>query len=237
VTLSPGTPAGDDRPRRAGFFLPLETMVRPRRAFATIRESPEWIPAFALCALFGVVGVVLAAPAMLHATTSELVSVQGLGQGDALRIGAQRIVQFQLDQLLVPLLSWAFAALVFSAVARGTMPPLRAFAVYFSLGANVGVIDALSTLVTGAVVRTHDPNAFGSFREIVLAVPDSLASLRPDGTTTEVLALGNWDVFAFWSQILLGYGFSAISGRKLLPSLLLSFGVGLALWYVFLFLG
>jgi hypothetical protein len=78
-------------------------------------------------------------------------------------------------------------------------------------------------------IRVHNPAGYKSIGDLVLALPDSLASLRPHATDRELVFLSFWSVFQVWSLILIGYGFAAIVKTGLTRSLFLSFSIGLSL--------
>jgi hypothetical protein len=217
----------DAPPPRGGLALLADTIVAPSRAFATIAQTAEWLPAFGVVAACGLAGVALLAPALRHLVIIESRQAGGLAlSGAEILQSANAVIASQaIFQTLGSLLMWIWTAVILAAVS-GNGP--RRFRTYFALAANASLPAAFGFLVFSLAVRLHDPASFTTLAQLNLALPDSLAVFEPHGTDRAIAFLSFFDVFQAWSMLLVAYGLRAIGKVRLIPALITSFAIGLA---------
>ncbi|HTV74966.1 MAG TPA: hypothetical protein VME66_14805 [Candidatus Acidoferrales bacterium] len=207
--------------------LPLDIIIAPGRAIARIIETREWLTAYAIVVILGLLSTLLLAPALAH-----IVVVYHDAQPSAAGQSASQAVQTELygaylEQFFEPLFLWSFGACIMWIASME--PPGRVLGPLISLNANAGIPVAIGGLFLAFAIRAHDPASFKTVGQLFLALPDSLASLRPQASDRELAFLSFWTIFQVWSLILMGYGFAAIAKTGLTRSLFLSFGIGLSI--------
>jgi hypothetical protein len=207
--------------------LPLDILIAPGRAIARIAETREWLAAYAVVVLLGLASTLLLAPALVH-----VVTVYHETQKGAQTLTLSQAIQGELygitaEQFIEPLVLWSIAACLMWIASMEA--PQRVLGPFISLNANASIPVAIGGLLLAVAIRVHDPTGYKSIGDLVLALPDSLASLRPHATDRELVFLSFWSVFQVWSLILIGYGFAAIAKTGLTRSLFLSFTIGLSL--------
>ncbi len=227
-----------ERPPRVGFALPRDILIAPARAFAEIAATHEWLPALLIIAVSTAVGITLLLPAELHLIDVQARSDPSLSNASAAQLAsmhqsviAQNLLTGTLSQVLV--CSLIAFALTTAARIRGLATPYAAF---FSLAANCSIPMALGTIVQGAIVRLHDPATITNAIQLLTAYPLTLASVAPLTNDRQAQFLSEFDPFFLWSFVLLGYGYAALTATKLQNALFLSFGIGLGVVLLFLFI-
>ncbi len=208
--------------------LPYDILFHPARAIQRIMETREWVAAYAIVVALNILATLLIAPALLHVagvTYASDPTIKAHTGTDAATLAKETITYEIVFQIFWPLFAWFLATMSLWLVSLEA--PQRVAATFFSLNANAWVPTAIGSLLLAIVVRMHDPSTFKSFSDLLVAFPDSLASLRPHASDRELEFLGFWDIFRVWSLILIGYGFSAITKIGLTASLFISFSVGL----------
>jgi hypothetical protein len=207
--------------------LPLDILIAPGRAIARIVETKEWLAAYAVVVLLGLASTLLLAPALVHVVTVYHEAQKGVQTQTLSQAIQGELYGITAEQFIEPLILWSIAAgLMWIASME---PPQRVLGALISLNANAAIPVAIGGLLLAVAIRVHDPAGYKSIGDLVLALPDSLASLRPHASDRELVFLSFWSVFQVWSLILIGYGFSAIAKTGLTRSLFLSFSIGLSL--------
>jgi hypothetical protein len=220
--------AGRAHPPRAGLLLPKDMLFAPARAFRLIGETREWLPAFLIVAALGFVAVMLIAPALSNVAIELAKRDPSLSRRDYHDLAHGELIALTAQQTIFEPIAWLITALVLATFARirGTVTP---FSILFSLAANAGIPAALGSVFQGLAVRLHDPSSYHTTAQLALALPLNLAVLAPHGTDREIAFLSSFDVFTAWSLVLVGYGFAALAGVRLVTALALSFAVALGL--------
>ncbi|MBD5635506.1 MAG: YIP1 family protein [Candidatus Eremiobacteraeota bacterium] len=229
MRLSPTPETPGARAPWLGLRLPFEMLTAPRRAFADIVARPEWLSAYAVLLVSGLVYLSLIAPASIHLET-VLPPPDGFSGKTALDLKSEIglfLTNEAFAQAISPLFAMALTATVLGAVARfkGVALP---FTAYFSLAANCLVPTALGSLLSGTITALHPAASYHDYRALVTAVPLNLAVFADPARTNEALFLGGFDLFALWSAVLLAYGFAAMVPVKFGTALGISFGLTFA---------
>ena len=220
-------PAAQPPPRR-GLLLLLDVFVAPRRAYATIAATKEWLPAFLVVAALGIAGALILAPALHHLIGLEVAAdptAEHAGPADISRFTGYQVADVIIWQTLGALMLWVWTAIILAAVS-GSGP--RSFGVYFSLAANAALPAALGFFIFSVVIGAHDPQTYGSLSELNRAVPDSLAVFEPRDNDRAVAFLASFDLFQLWSSLLLAFGLRAIGKVELIWALVAAFSLWLA---------
>jgi len=206
-----------------------------------VAESHEWLPAYIVLVLLGLLELYLTAPAQtnLVATLSHS-ATGGASAGEIAQAVTRTFELFAVWAFAGPFVLWGFVATLLTAVAitaRGG-PAARAatagaaaagFSTYFALCVNCALPAELGQLLLSAATRLRDPATFRSPNDFYTVLPFSLAALRPHGSVPEIAFLSYWGLFTLWSLVLLGCGYATIAKMPLVPALLLILGVGLSL--------
>jgi hypothetical protein len=227
VRLTSTPDADGERPARAGFLLPWETLTAPGRAFRRIAETHEWLPAYAVIALAGLAAAALTAPALLHLASVTPPPPGATAPKTVAEIAdANRalVATLAIEQTAIPLIAILLTASALTVVARLRASTLPYFA-FVALAANCMVPSALGSLVSATGIRLHDPSSFNDIRSVLVAVPTNLAVFAAPGNEREIGFLGRFDLFDVWSYVLLGYGFAALVPVRLTTALALAFGI------------
>jgi hypothetical protein len=226
-----------ERPPRAGLALPRDILIAPKRAFARIVASPEWLPAYVLIAGAGLLAAFLMGPAIVH--LAALPSGEGgasasAPQTPAALAAASRAIMAEvaLQEVLVPLLMIGLTATALTLVARLRAQPTP-YLIFVSLAANCLMPVALGSLVGAAGVRLHDASSYHDVRSLLLAVPDNLAVFANPHNEREVEFLARFDIFDVWAYTLLGFGISAFSQIRLTAALAMAFSLDFAFSLMF----
>jgi hypothetical protein len=217
-----------------GFRLPYEIIVSPGRAFSDLASRPEWVTAYGILLVTGLIQLYLSAPAFVHLRAS-LPPPDGLAGKSPLDIKAQ-VNQFLAEQALDVVIVWSLAvglsATVLTAVAR-FKGATTSYAVYASLAANCLVPNGIGALLTGIATALRPLGSFHDYRGLVTALPDNLALFADAGHTSETLFLAPFDVFSLWSAILLAFGYAALTPVKFGTALAISFALTLVFAVIF----
>jgi len=214
---APSEPADQPAPRR-GLLLLADVFVAPKRAFATVAATHEWLPAFVLVALAQIAAEWLLAPAVVHVQNVMAPAGPKATLAGTFAVNA-------VTQTLIWLMMWIWTAVILAAVS-GSGP--RAFRMYFALAANTGLPAALGSLLFALVVHAHDPASFTNFAQLNRVVPDSLALLEPRDNDRAVAFLASFDLFTLWSMLLVAYGLRYLGKVRLVPALITAFTLWLA---------
>ncbi len=219
-------------PPRAGFALPRDILIAPARAFAAIKARPEWLPAALVVLILSLAGLAMIAPALALVTVALVNASVAPGTHPTAQNITDAIRDVQLNELFnqtfLQLAAWTLTAMVLTTAARIRGQATR-FATFFSLAVNCAVPTALGFALGALNVRLHDPAHYVNVTQLNTALTLSLAALDPHGSSRQVAFLTQFDVFFFWTGLLVAYGYMAISGEKLLRALFLSFGIALSL--------
>ncbi|MEO6991868.1 MAG: hypothetical protein ABI346_09925 [Candidatus Baltobacteraceae bacterium] len=212
----------------AGLRVLGDLLVRPRRAFATIGLERRWFAAYLLTVGLELAALYLFEPALAHVSLAQTRpggTSAGLPATQAVR---DLVLVNVLATVLGPLVIWGLVAGLLAATTLGQRDRLG-YAAFFALCMNCAFVGSLGDFVGAAFIHVRDPASFASFGKILLAAPITLASLRPHGSERELVFLGYWDPTKLWSALLLGYGIASLAKMRLVPALLIAFGIALAM--------
>ncbi len=208
------SPAG-----RPGLSNVVDIVVSPDAAFARLRAVPTWGWAFIAATVLGVIGSLLAAPAILHAMDVSLpaqlaanprfaalpADAQQRAIATQLRI-AHVLAQLAFIGVPITLLVGALLQAVIMLVANAASKADGTFKSLFALSMTVSVVGVgLGSLVLGIIVLVRGTGSFDTMMSVQAALP-SLALLAP-GTHGALRGfLGGLNVFYLWATVLLALG-------------------------------
>jgi hypothetical protein len=207
--------------------LPLDIMIAPGRAIARIIETKEWLAAYAVVVVLSLLSTLLLAPALAHIVTVYQEAQKGVQTQTVTQAVQAALYGVTVEQFIEPLILWSIGACLMWIASMEA--PQRVLGPFISLNANAGVPVAVGGLLLAIAVRMHDPAGYKNIGDLLLALPDSLASLQPHATERQLMFLSFWNIFQVWALVLMGYGFAAIAKTGLTRSLFLSFSIGLSL--------
>lgn len=221
-------PSQTDEPvRHAGFALPRDIVINPKRAFATIAATNQWIPGYAIVVVGGLVTSALISPALLHiAAITPPPPGEIAPRTPAAIQSAQRlfVASYAFGQIAISLLLILLTASALTTVAR-FKNQTRPYVAYVALAANCMIPSVIGGLVMAIGIRAHDPSSFANLHALLVAVPTNLAVFANPGNDREVAFLSRFDLFDVWSYVLLAYGFAALTPVKFITALSLAFGL------------
>jgi hypothetical protein len=223
--------------KRSGLSVVWDVIVAPQSAFESLRTRPQWLWAYLVVCVLGMIGAVLQAPAGQHiaiatiqhqaAHDPNMASMTPAQLQNMTHIAAEIQKWVWLFYPVIAIVAILFATVVLllgNAIAHGTANFVRLFA----LAANVAVINfGLGYLIIGALGAMRGPAEFNTQIDLLTLMP-SLAWLAP-GAAPKVLALLNGvNPLQIWSFILLALGLRTIADMKPVPAYivaaLVSFG-------------
>jgi hypothetical protein len=218
---------GSRPPLRGGLLLLLDIFSAPKRAFATIGQTREWLPAFILVAALGVAGSLLLAPALEHLIGVQAAANPGgaSSAADLSRMTGYEVADVIIWQTLGQVMLWVWTAVILAGVA-GSGP--KTFGLYFALAANVALPAAVGFFISSCVIALHDPHAYANIAQLNRAFPDSLAIFEPRDNDRAVTFLASFDLFGLWSTLLLAFGLRALGKVELFWALIAAFTLWLA---------
>ena len=211
----------------AGFQVLGDLIVRPARAFIAIGRQRRWFTAYLLTVAVELAALYLLVPALAHISLLQVKT--GAMAGTAATQAIRQIILLNvLATVLGPLFIWALVAGLLAATTIGQRDGHK-YAAFFALGMNCAFVASLGDLAGAAFVHFRDPESFGSIGRLLLAAPITLASLHPTGSERELTFLGYWDPTKVWSGLLFGYGIAALAKMRLIPALVIAFGIAMAI--------
>jgi hypothetical protein len=201
----------------------VDIIVSPSAAFARLREAPTWGWAFLIATVLGIIGVVLAEPASLHAVMTSLPAQLAANPGIAKLPPDQQqaainnalafskiAVQFGFVFIPIVILIGALVQALIMLIANAAGHGDGSFKKYVALSVNVSVIGVgLSSLVVAIIVLVRGADSFDSTTAVQSAVP-SLALLVPGVHGALAGFLGSMSIFALWSIALLALGMTGV---------------------------
>jgi hypothetical protein len=217
--------------RRSGLATVVDIVVSPSSAFARLREAPTWGWAFLIACVLGIIGVVLAEPASVHALQTSLPAQlaaspafaklppdqQQTAINNALAI-SKIAVQFGFVFIPIVILISGLVQALIMLIANAAGHGDGAFKKYFALSVNVSVIGVgLSSLVVGIIVLLRGANSFDSTIAVQGAVPN-VALLLPGVHGALAGFFGSMSVFALWSIALLALGMTGVGRIPRVPA-------------------
>lgn len=181
-------------------------MADPGKAFQSLSESPQWLAAFAIILVLGLIGRWLQLPAIHHI---ELVTLLALPQAQGNpRIAAQvaeaspaaplSLIVLYGMQVVVSVLFSSLMLLGLSAY-LGTQANFKRL---WSASMNAAVVSlGLASFVSGIIVLARGPTNFASSRELLIAQL-SLASMYGGHDAVLLTTLRCCSVFSGWALML-----------------------------------
>src|ERR1700688_2611841 len=168
-------------PKSSGLTILWDVIVAPRTAFAALRERPQWLWAFVITSVLGMIGAVLTIPAGQHMMTAMFQQMTQTNPQIAqmspeqqqrilgMQLTAQRVT-FAYYPILVMLgaVVTALVMLVLSAVSAGD----GTFKRMFALAMNIAVLHwVIAYLLVGLISYLRGPDAFSSPSDLAGALP------------------------------------------------------------------
>lgn len=230
MSLYPTPDADVERPARRprfGLAIARDIVIAPNRAFERIAASHGWLATYLAIVVASFVVTALYAPALFHiaSVTPPPPGETAPSGATAVAVANQRtLATFAIAQLLMPLSMLLLTASALTTIARfkGLVVP---YGLFFALATNCIVPSVLGALITGLVVRFHDPASFHDLRALEVALPTNLAIFSTPGNDREVAFLSHFDIFDIWSYVLLAFGFARLVPVKFATALVIAFGL------------
>jgi hypothetical protein len=219
-----------ERPSRAGFALPRDIIINPKRAFDLIAARPEWLPAYGVVVVILLAALALQVPALLH-----IFKVADLGVPAPVSPQQDReyVGDWAIEQVILPLFVIGLAASALTVGAR-LKAKNTTFSLFASLTANCLIPYALGEFASGLAIRAHDPAGFHDLRSLLTALPDNLAVFADPKNSRESDFLSRFNIFEVWSFTLLAFGYARFAGVSLLTALFVTFALNFAFAVTFL---
>ena len=189
----------------SGLKTVVDTIISPKEAFESIRETPTWGWALMISIVLGMIGAYLMTPALVHVMTSNPASIFGAQAAtmtpDDMAKGAAVAAKFSSFNFLfvifiypIVCLIGALVMLLFNAIGRGE----GSFAKYFAAQCNIAVVAALAALVNAVIIMMRGADSFSTMRDVQFAVP-SLAMIAPGAGPKLATFLGIITPFSLWA--------------------------------------
>ena len=194
-----------------GLKTVVDTIISPKEAFESLRETPTWVWALIALAVTFIIGYEMQRPAALHASVGTMQHMFTTNSFFANMTDAQKAAAMEKAQhpdmlatITGPL--WAIATFLIGALFN---------ALFLLIGANVGRGNArfvslwaaslnisvptlgLSAIVLGIICLIRGPESFNTTGDLLRSIP-SLAMLAPGVTGPLGGMLALLSVFSFW---------------------------------------
>jgi hypothetical protein len=210
-------------PKSSGLTILWDVIVAPRSAFAALRERPQWLWAFVITSVLGMIGAVLAIPAGQHMMTAMFQQMaqtnpqiaQMTPEKQQQVLGIQLAIQkftwaYYPVIVLVAALVTALVMLIFNAIGGGD----GNFKRFFALAMNIAVIGfGIAYFLVGLIAYLRGPDAFSTPRDLLGAIP-SLAWIAPGASAKVASLLGAFNPFTIWSFVLIALGMREAANVK-----------------------
>ena len=205
--------------RSGGLSNAIDIVIAPNAAFDRLREMPTWLWAFAVATVLGIVGSLLAQPAIFHALETTMPAQLAADPNIAKLSPDQQQKQIAVVMGFTHVMSqigWVFVplAILFGGLVQGLVQTIAnaigkgqgSFARFFALSVTASVVGiGLYYLAFAAIVMVRGPSSFETMSAIQNAVP-GLALLVPGAHGFLAGFLGVVNVFVLWATALLALG-------------------------------
>jgi hypothetical protein len=183
----------------------VDTIISPKEAFESIRETPTWGWALLIAIVLAAAGSYFTTPAVVHVITTNPASLFGAqaatmtpddmakAAGFAAKFSAYNFI-FVIIIFPIVCLIESLIMLLFNALGKGE----GNFVKYFAAQCNIAVIAALGAIVNAVIVTVRGSDSFNTMRDVQFAVP-SLAMLAPGGGAKLITFLGIITPFSLWA--------------------------------------
>lgn len=213
---------------RYGLSVVRDIVIAPSVAFEKIAASREWVPAYGVIVVASVAATLLYGPALLHiaAVTPPPPGEAAITTANVDSARQRLMASYALDQAIMPLAYMLLTASALTTVARFkrlTVP----YVLFLSLAANCMVPSVIGGLLSGLLVRLHDPASFHDLRALLVATPTNLAVFSTPGNNREIAFLAHFDIFEVWGYVLLAFGFVKLVPVSFTTALVVAFGLDL----------
>jgi hypothetical protein len=212
--------------RRVGLDIVVDIIVAPNAAFARIREVPAWGWAFVAASLLGIVGMLLAQSAYLHALQVSGPALYGSNpavtqlppekQAEMMsRMIAFGATMVRLQFLFVPigLLIGALLSAVIMLIANAISHGDGTFKRFFALSMTTAVVSSLGLFLNGVIAVVRGPGGYETMQSVQTALP-SLALLAPGAGAKLATFLSALNVTSIWATVLSALGMTAVARIK-----------------------
>jgi len=209
----------DSAPKANGVKTALDTIIAPKEAFESIRNTPTWSFALIISIAISMICSYLVIPAAQHAIVADwpnqlakspqLASMTAAQQQAALAMG-QKISSFffLFFILLVPIGNLVSAAVMslFNSLGRGE----GSFAKYWAASCNIGVVAwGVYSIVLAIVVLARGADSFNTSMSVQQAIP-SLAMLVPGASAKLTAILYPFNPITLWGVVLVSLAMETI---------------------------
>jgi hypothetical protein len=201
----------------------VDIIVAPSAAFARIRVIPTWGWAFLAASIIGIIGILLAQPASLHALQVSGPAMYGSNpavtqlppdkQPEMIaRMVGFGTVMLRFQFLFVPIglligsLLSAVIMLIGNAISRGD----GTFKRFFALSMTTAIVTSLGFLLNGVIAIVRGPGGYDTMQSVQTALP-SLALLVPGAGAKLGTFLGGLNVTSIWATVLSALGMIAVA--------------------------
>ncbi|PWT85250.1 MAG: hypothetical protein C5B56_14345 [Proteobacteria bacterium] len=234
ATTTVAPPAPEAQPALSGISRIFGVFFSPKPTFEDIVRKPTWIaPVILITVLSLVVCVVL----NQRMNWRDYVSQQIDKNPRAAQLSAeQKEQQIEAGAKYAPIFTYAFGVpapvvfvLVLSLVMWGAYSLLGGISTNFvtALGiiAHASLVSVVSTILFLVILFLKPPGTIDLDNPVAA---NAAAFLSEDSAKWLVTLFKQFDIFTFWTLILIGIGFAAINPRKLKAGKAIS--IGFALW-------
>ena len=188
-----------------GLKTVVDTIISPKEAFESIRETPTWGWALLIAIILGAAGSYFTTPAVVHVMTTNPASIYGAQAAtmtpDDMAKGAAIAAKFSSFGFIfvifgIPIICLiaSLIMLLFNALGKGE----GNFARYFAAQSNIVVVTSIGALINAVIVIARGVDSFSTMRDVQFAVP-SLAMLAPGAGPKLVTFLGVFTPFSLWA--------------------------------------
>ncbi len=202
-------------PKSSGLGILWDVVVAPNAAFAALRERPQWLWAFVVTSLLGMIGALLLIPAGQHMMTAMFAQM-GQSNPQIAQMSPEKQQQILGIQLAIQRFTFAFypVLLLLAALVTGLIMLIvnaissgdGNFKRFFALAMNLALVNwGVGYLVIGVIAYLRGPESFSNPRDLGSVLPN-LGWLVPAAPMKVGVFLGSIGPFAIWSLVLLALG-------------------------------
>lgn len=204
----------------------MDIVVAPNAAFARIRAVPTWGWAFLAATIIGIIGVLLAQPASLHALQVSGPAMYGSNPAVtqlpadkqpemiARMVGFGTVMlKFQFVFVPIGLLIGALLSAVIMLIANAISRGDGTFKRFFALTMTTAIVSSLGLLLNGVIAVVRGPSGYETMQSVQTALP-SLGLLVPGAGAKLATFLGGLNVTSIWAAVLSALGMIGVARIK-----------------------
>ncbi len=210
--------------RRGGLANVIDIVIAPNAAFARLHEAPVWGWALLVASLLGILGALLAQPAIIHglerslpaqfAASPQIAALppekQQTAIANALAV-TKAITQFSWIGTPIIILIIGLIQGLIMLIANAITRSEGTFKRFFALSITVTIVGiGISSVIVGLIAELRGAGSFDD-PAAVAALSPGLVMLVPGAHGKLQAFLSVLNVFAFWSTALLALGMIGVA--------------------------